>query len=238
MSILEQILEVKRKEITLLKQNRRVKEYDDSSLLYKPTLSLINTIRKSRDISIIAEVKKASYAISVITDEQFFKGSIDHLHDIALIKNKPLLRKDFIIDESQVFQARENGADAILLICEALEKESIRKLTKTAQLLGMDVLLELHAIDQISKIDFSLNKLIGVNNRDLTTFITDLKTTEEIRRQLPDDILLVSESGINCKDDIARVRDAGCDAVLVGEHFIRSASIGGALREMKEWCRG
>ena len=139
MSILEQILEVKRKEITLLKQNRRVKEYDDSSLLYKPTLSLINTIRKSRDISIIAEVKKASPskgifidnfdhldiaveyfkngadAISVITDEQFFKGSIDHLHDIALIKNKPLLRKDFIIDESQVCQARVNGAGVIRL---------------------------------------------------------------------------------------------------------------------------
>ncbi|MBK6679598.1 MAG: indole-3-glycerol-phosphate synthase [Ignavibacteriales bacterium] len=262
MSILEQILEVKRREIAVLKQNRPVKEYDDSSLLYKPTLSLINTIRKSRDISIIAEVKKrvlqkgfllitliisisqlnilknGADAISVITDEQFFKGSIDHLHDIALIKNKPLLRKDFIIDETQIFQARENGADAVLLICEALTKESIRKLTKTAQLLGMEVLLELHSIDQIAKIDFSLNKLIGVNNRDLTTFITDLKTTEEIRRQLPDDILLVSESGIKSKDDIARVRDAGCDAVLVGEHFIRSVSIGGALREMKEWCKG
>lgn len=262
MSILEQILEVKRKETAVLKENRPVKEYDDSSLLYKPTLSLINTIRKSRNISIIAEVKKASPskgifidnfdhldiaveyfkngadAISVITDEQFFMGSIDHLHEIALIKNKPLLRKDFIIDETQIFQARENGADAVLLICEALEKESIRKLTKTAQLLGMEVLLELHAIDQISKIDFSLNKLIGVNNRDLTTFVTDLKTTEEIRRRLPDDILLVSESGIKSKDDITRVRDAGCDAVLVGEHFIRSASIGGALREMKEWCRG
>jgi indole-3-glycerol phosphate synthase len=262
LNILEQILEVKRKEVALLKQNRTVKEYDDSSLFYKPTLSLINSINNNPDISIIAEVKKASPskgvflqnfdhldiaveyfkngadAISVITDEQFFQGSIDFLNDIALIKNKPLLRKDFIIDDTQIFQARENGADAVLLICEVLTKESIRKLTKTAQMLGMEVLLELHSIDQISKIDFSLNKLIGVNNRDLTTFITDLKTTEQIRKELPDDIILVSESGISSKDDIKRVKDAGCDAVLAGERFIRSSSIGGALKEMKEWCKG
>jgi indole-3-glycerol phosphate synthase len=264
MNFLEKILEVKQQEVSALKQNRTIKEYDEFSLFYKPTTSLIKTIRKNKNISIIAEIKKASPskgvlienfdhidiaqkyfrngvdAISIVTDEQYFQGSIEYLNEIAQfnrLKAKPLLRKDFIIDDLQIFQAKENGADAILLICEILTKQSIRKLTKTAQLLGMEVLLELHDPDQLDKIDFSLNNLIGVNNRNLDSFVTDLGTTEEVKKLLPDDIVLVSESGINGKDDIHRIKDAGCDAVLIGTYFIQSGSIEQSLSDMIAWCK-
>lgn len=261
MNILEKIIAAKRDEIALLKKEVRVREYDELDLFYKPSISLIETIKSTNDISIIAEIKKASPskgvinedfdhlaigkaylengadAISILTDEKFFQGSIKYLADIARIKTKPLLRKDFIIDEIQILQAKENGADAILLICEALSKTEVRKLTLTAQSMGLEVLLELHSAKQLDKIDPAIHPLVGVNNRDLESFKVDLKVTEEIRKLIPDDILLVSESGINSADDIKMIRDSGCDAILAGEHFMRSNSIAASLNEMKSWCR-
>lgn len=261
MNILEKIIAVKRDEIALLKKEVRVREYDELDLFYKPSISLIETIKSTNDISIIAEIKKASPskgvinedfdhlaigkaylangadAISILTDEKFFQGSIKYLADIARIKTKPLLRKDFIIDEIQILQAKENGADAILLICEALSKTEVRKLTLTAQSMGLEVLLELHSAKQLDKIDPAIHPLVGVNNRDLESFKVDLKVTEKIRKLIPDDILLVSESGINSADDIKMIRDSGCDAILAGEHFMRSNSIAESLNEMKAWCR-
>ncbi|MCA0386900.1 MAG: indole-3-glycerol phosphate synthase TrpC [Bacteroidetes bacterium] len=261
MNILEKIIAVKRDEIALLKKEVRVREYDELDLFYKPSISLIETIKNTNDISIIAEIKKASPskgvinedfdhlaigkaylangadAISILTDEKFFQGSIKYLADIARIKTKPLLRKDFIIDEIQILQAKENGADAILLICEALSKTEVRKLTLTAQSMGLEVLLELHSAKQLDKIDPAIHPLVGVNNRDLESFKVDLKVTEKIRKLIPDDILLVSESGINSADDIKMIRNSGCDAILAGEHFMRSNSIAESLNEMKSWCR-
>lgn len=261
MNILEKIIAVKRDEIALLKKEIKVREYDELDLFYKPSISLIETIISTNDISIIAEIKKASPskgvinedfdhlaigkaylangadAISILTDEKFFQGSIKYLADIARIKTKPLLRKDFIIDEIQILQAKENGADAILLICEALSKTEVRKLTLTAQSMGLEVLLELHSAKQLDKIDPAIHPLVGVNNRDLESFKVDLKVTEKIRKLIPDDILLVSESGINSADDIKMIRNSGCDAILAGEHFMRSNSIAESLNEMKSWCR-
>jgi len=261
MNILEKIIAAKREEVTLLKKGMSVKEYDELDLFYKPAISLVETIRSSKDISIIAEIKKASPskgviiedfdhqkiakiyleseadAISILTDNKFFQGDINYLSDIARIKTKPLLRKDFIIDEIQILQAKESGADAVLLICEALTKAEVKKLTLTAQSMGLEVLLELHSENQLEKFDPHIHPLVGVNNRDLETFKVDLGVTEKIRRLIPEDISLVSESGIKSENDIKMIKDAGCNAILVGEHFMRSSSIQESLKEMKTWCK-
>ncbi|KAB2909093.1 MAG: indole-3-glycerol phosphate synthase TrpC [Ignavibacteriaceae bacterium] len=222
--------------------------------------SLIGKIREAKGVAIIAEVKKASpskgiiredfdhraiageylrngaSAVSVLTDRQFFRGEIRFLEDIARFKTAPILRKDFIIDELQIEEAHANGADAILLISEILTKDEIARLTHFAYKIGLEVLLELHTPSQLDKIDFSLNGLIGVNNRDLETFVTDLNTTETVAKLLPRGVTLVSESGISAPEHIKRIRDAGCKAVLVGEHFMRQTSPGAALADMRKWC--
>ncbi len=259
MSFLDKILEVKRREVAALRLKQRIREYPPGHLFHSPRFELEEEIKKSSGIAVIAEVKKASpskgvlredfdhlsiasdymgngaSALSILTDREFFQGDISFLSDIARLKTRPLLRKDFIIDELQIVEAREAGADAILLISEALTKEEIAKLTRYAHSLSLGVLLELHSPDQLGKIDFGLNTLIGVNNRDLVTFSTDLATTEKISGLVPAGVTLVSESGIRTRGDITRVMNAGAKAVLVGEHFMRQSSPGEALAEMKSW---
>ena len=259
MNILEQILEVKKEEVAALKKRMSINSFKDSRFFNQIGLSLYNSL-SGKTISIIAEIKKASPskgiiredfnhlkiaeiyfqqsvdAVSVLTDEKFFQGNISFLKDIAMIKQAPLLRKDFIIDEYQIFEAKANGADLILLICEALTKIQIRDLTQTALETGLEVLLELHSHEQLKKIDFELNKIIGVNNRNLEDFSVDLYTTYNIAKHLPDDVMLVSESGISKKEDIDLLRNSGANAVLVGEHLMRSPNIFDKLKELKEWC--
>ncbi len=261
MSFLDKILEVKRREVAALRLKQRIREYPPGHLFHSPRFELEEEIKKSSGIAVIAEVKKASpskgvlredfdrlsiasaymgngaSALSILTDREFFQGDISFLSDIARLKTRPLLRKDFIIDELQIVEAREAGADAILLISEALTKEEIAKLTRYAHSLSLGVLLELHSPGQLGKIDFGLNTLIGVNNRDLITFSTDLATTEKISGLVPAGVTLVSESGIRTKDDVRRVMNAGAKAVLVGEHFMRQSSPGEALAEMKRWAQ-
>lgn len=259
MSFLDKILEVKRREVAALRAKRKIREYPYGHLFHAPRLGFLEEIKKTPGIAVIAEVKKASpskgvlredfdhvaiandymnngaSALSILTDREFFQGSVGFLADIAAFRNCPLLRKDFIIDELQIVEAREAGADAILLISEALTKEEIAKLTRYAYSLGLGVLLELHSPDQLAKIDFGLNSLIGVNNRDLATFNTDLATTEKISSLVPAGITLVSESGIRTESDVKRVMNAGARAVLVGEYFMRQPAPGEALAEMKKW---
>ncbi len=259
MSFLKKILAEKQSEVAMLRGRYTESDFSNSPFYNKPTLSLINEIQNSACPVLIAEVKKASpskgllrenfnhidiarsyfaggaSAISVLTDRKFFQGDISFLTDIAEFKTKPILRKDFIIDDCQILEARAAGADAILLISEAMTTEKIASLTKCAHRLGLEVLLELHSIDQLNKIDFSLNRLIGVNNRNLRTFETNIETTLTARKELPPDILLVSESGIAGRDAVHRVIDAGCDAVLVGEHFMRQENIDAALAEFMGW---
>ena len=158
------------------------------------------------------------------------------MNDIARIKSIPVLRKDFIIDEYQIFEAKSNGADAVLLISEILSENQIAELTDAASELGLAVLLEMHSESQLSKIDLSRNKIIGINNRDLTKFKTDLKTTELISKKIDDDVILVSESGIKNKDDIDFIKTINVDAVLTGEHFMSADNIGDSLRQMNEYC--
>jgi indole-3-glycerol phosphate synthase len=260
MSILDKIIAVKKQEVQFLHEHFKLSDFEASDLFRGKVFSLTESIRAAEGIGIIAEVKKASpskgllredfdpvaiaslYAdnavsgISVLTDKTFFQGDVAYLNAIARNKKCPLLRKDFIIDEYQIFEARANGADAILLISEALEKEEIARFTKTAYGLGLEVLLELHSEEQLSKIDRGLNKLIGVNNRNLNTFVTDIETTIRLRNMLPPDITIVSESGIGDPGTLERVKAEGCNAVLVGEYFIKQNDIGQAVRDLKERC--
>jgi len=259
-NILHDIVEAKKEEVKLLKRDFTYKRFADSEFFEKNSLSFFNALNNKNRISIIAEIKKASPskglllenfdhikiasiyfeneadAISILTDKNFFQGNIKYLNDIAKIKSAPLLRKDFIIDEFQIFETKSNGADAILLISEILSENQIKELTQAAQEHYMDVLLELHSSEQISKIDFSINKIIGINNRDLSNFNVDIKTTHKISELLPDDILIVSESGIRNKNDIDFLKTTNTSAVLVGEHFMKSKNIAEALKEFKEYC--
>ncbi|MCF8240722.1 MAG: indole-3-glycerol phosphate synthase TrpC [Melioribacteraceae bacterium] len=260
MKILDEIIEVKKEEVKILRSKYTLSSFSDSEYFSKPGLSISAKIRSEENISIIAEIKKASpskgtirdnfnhmqvadayinagvSAISVLTDVNFFQGSIKFLNDIAGIKQIPLLRKDFIIDEYQVLEAKSNGADFVLLICEVLSKMQINDLTHAAIENDLEVLLELHSDNQLEKIDFTLNKLIGVNNRNLKDFSVDLKTTKLIKDNLPSDILVVSESGIGNESDIKFLKTSDIDAVLVGEHFMRSENIENSVNEMKRWC--
>ncbi len=260
MSILTEILETKKDEIAKLKKRYSINDFKGMDFFKEKSLSFSTLARSSKNISIIAEIKKASpskglirenfdhlsiaktyfsqsvNAVSILTDKKYFLGDINFLNEIARIKKDPILRKDFIIDEIQVYEAKANGADLILLICEALSKNQINDLTNLADEIGLEVLLELHSEDQINKVDFDKNKIIGVNNRNLNDFSVDLSTTQKISKHLPDDILLVSESGISKKEDIDFLRKADVNAILVGEHLMRSNNIGTKLKELKDWC--
>lgn len=258
--ILAQIVEVKIDEVKKLKRDFTISRFSDSEYYSKQCLNFEKALRKKEAISIIAEVKKASPSkgiirkdfnplsiadiymensidvISVLTDEQFFKGNISYLHEIAKYKSVPLLRKDFIINEYQVYEAKANGADAILLITEILSENQIEELSKATFELGMKVLLELHNEDQLNKINFSLNKIIGINNRDLKNFTVDLDTTKSISEQINDDVIIVSESGINEKKDLDFLKTTKTNAVLIGEHFMKANNIASSLKEMQEYC--
>ncbi len=191
-------------------------------------------IRADFDPLSIAETYQENGAtcLSVLTDEKFFLG---HLRFLALIREAvslPLLRKDFICDPYQIYEARAAGADAILLIAACLELGELRDFHAQAEELGLDVLLEVHDEREMEIALKTDCTLIGVNNRDLRSFVTDLDTTCRLARMLPADRLLVAESGINTRADVERLRLAGAGAFLVGESLMREADIGLKLREL------
>lgn len=187
----------------------------------------VGTIVETFDPVLIAKAYESAgaHAVSVLTDEQFFKGSISYLAKIREAITLPLLRKDFIIHEAQIFEAVCAGADAILLIVAALEPAQLAALYKTAVDFQLDVLVEVHTL---AELDAALDieaKLIGINNRNLVTFEVNLETTEELSEQAPEDVLLVSESGIKTPRDAKRVLDCGCNAILVGETLMRADDV-------------
>jgi len=259
MNILEEIIEHKKEEVKKLRQKYSVSSFREIGFFEKPTLKLKNFISPN-SLGIIAEIKKASpskgiiredfnhlkiaeiyfdeevSAVSILTDENFFKGTIQYLQDIAAIKQRPLLKKDFIIDEHQIYEAKAFGADIILLISEILSNSQIDELTCAAKEIGLDVLLELHSEKQLDKINFALNDLIGVNNRNLEDFSVNLETTKRLAEKLPDGILLISESGISKKEDIDFLKTTKTKALLVGEHLMASKDIRESLKQLKEWC--
>jgi indole-3-glycerol phosphate synthase len=167
--------------------------------------------------------------ISVLTDESYFQGRIEYLSQIRAAVGLPVLRKDFILDTYQVVEARAAGADAVLLIAECLDDCSLRKLFNEACELGMTPLVELYQPEHLQRVFDAGATLIGVNNRDLHTFTVDLEHTIRMRERVPDQCVLVGESGIKTHDDVQRLEAAGVDAILVGESLMREPGIGAAV---------
>lgn len=209
--------------------------------------------RDDGPIKLIAEVKKASpsaglireefdppsiasaYAghgarcLSVLTDKPHFQGSLEYLREARAACDLPVLRKDFILDEHQLVEARVAGADAVLLIAECLAPSQLKELHALATELGLTALVELYEPENLRPVLDSGAKLVGVNNRNLHTFEVDLEHCIRLHEELPDEIVFVGESGIRTHDDAERLRTAGVDAMLVGESLMRQADIGAAV---------
>ncbi len=210
-----------------------------------------------RTLSLIAEVKRASpsagliaenfepveiarryeaagaNAISVLTDERFFQGHLDHLIAVRESVDLPVLRKDFVLEDVQIYEAAAAGADAILLIVAALRQDELERLLDVATACQMDALVEVHTLEEMDRALTTDAAIIGINNRDLTTFRVDLATTEELSEQVPPGVLLVSESGLRTAEDSRRVRASGVDAILVGEALMRSENVAKQVSELK-----
>lgn len=245
---LREILASKRREAELLRP--RLAELRRAALARNEFRSLARALERRPDASlgIIAEVKQASPsvgniadaagfhpaaiartyaeggadAVSVLTDAPFFGGRLEHLNEARRSADgRPILRKDFIVDEAQVFEAGAMGADAILLIVAALSDDDLHRFNDAAAACQLDVLTEVHTLEEMERALEMGASLIGINNRDLTTFQTDLATTEELAEEAPADVTIVSESGIFTAADARRARDAGADALLVGEALMR-----------------
>ena len=193
-------------------------------------------IRENFDPEEIAANYSANGAacLSVLTEEDFFDGSLEYLSAIRVVTGLPLLRKDFIFDDYQVFEAADAGADCILLIAAMLEPSRLNELMLLAYSLGLDVLVEVHDEKELEAVIDLDVRLLGVNNRNLRTFETSLETSVRLARALPREIVLVSESGIRTPQDIAYLKAAGYHAFLIGEEFMRSEDEGRALRELVE----
>ena len=249
--ILDQILATKKAEVAAAQQAVSVETLKKQCRDASATRGFAAKLRQSsaNGTAIIAEVKKGSPSkgiiradfdpvaiarsyerggascLSVLTDEQYFYGSLDYLGQIRSQVGLPLLRKDFIIDLYQVFQARAAGADAILLIAAALNDQMLRELAELATQLQLDTLLEVHDADELERALKLPVDLIGINNRNLQTFVTDLSVTEQLAGQIPPQQLAVAESGIHQRSDIDRLQRAGAGAFLIGESLMREADI-------------
>ncbi len=218
-----------------------------------PPRDFFSALSAGGPIRLIAEVKKASPSkgviradfdpveiaktyeqhgascLSVLTDREYFQGSLDDLAAVRGAVQLPLLRKDFILDAYQIYQARAHGADAVLLIAECLDDCNLRKLHNLAVSLQMSPLVELYEPQNLQRVFDAGVTLIGINNRDLRTFEVDLEHTLRMRALVPDECVLVSESGIRTRADVERLQSAGVDAILVGETFMASGDIGAAV---------
>jgi indole-3-glycerol phosphate synthase len=211
---------------------------------------------RGKGLKLIAEVKKASpskgvlcpdfkpvelaqtyerngaAAISVLTESKYFQGSLEHLTAIREKVNIPLLRKDFIFDEYQLYESAVNGADAILLITALLEKETMESFLELGESLKLDCLVEVHNEEELTRALLAGARIIGINNRDLNTFKTNINTTRRLRMPIPEDTIVVSESGINTSDDIKKIKECKVDAVLVGEALVTARDIPAKMREL------
>jgi indole-3-glycerol phosphate synthase len=190
-------------------------------------------IRRNADPSIIAKAYEAAgaSAVSVLTEEGYFDGSLDDLRSVRQAISLPILRKDFIFEQYQVYESAAAGADAILLIVAALDDESLRRLRHTAEdELGLDALVEVHTREEMGRATNSGAKLIGVNNRNLETFEVSLDTSARLAPMGEDNALLISESGIESADDIQLLYDLGYRGFLIGESVMRAADPGEALK--------
>lgn len=191
-------------------------------------------IRPGFDPSAIAELyeRKPVSALSVLTEEDFFQGSLSFLGTVRKATSKPLLRKDFIFDEYQIYESKANHADALLLIAAVLERTQAQEYLHLAGELGMGVLFEIHNEKDLEKALMIKADIIGINNRDLTTLKIDLSTTLRLKRDIPEDRIVVSESGIGNRDDVIKLMDIGIAAILVGTSLMAASNIGAKIDEL------
>jgi indole-3-glycerol phosphate synthase len=260
-SVLARILAHKRTEVERQQIKIPLAVLRERAAQAPPVRDFATALRQPGRVGLIAEVKKASpsrgvlrenfdhlelarcyadngaAAISVLTDVRFFQGSLKYLQGIRGLSAEipPLLRKDFLIDPYQVYEARSYGADAVLLIVAALDDATLSTLLELTHSLGMAALVEVHTAAELTRALAAGARIVGVNNRDLHTFTTQLETTEELAALLPPGIsrpVLVSESGIHRAADVARLRQSGVDAVLVGEALVTAPDTAERVREL------
>jgi indole-3-glycerol phosphate synthase len=256
-SILDHIVASKRREIDAARARASDRQLEDSVCEAPAIRDFRAALEAPGGIQVIAEVKKASpsagvlradfdpvaiartysrhgaAALSVLTDAPFFQGQLAYLSAIRAAVAPPLLRKDFILDRYQLLEARAAGADAVLLIAEILPDAELWRLLQEAHQLGLQALVELYEADNLPRVLDSGARLIGINNRDLRTFVTRLEHTLDLLPQLPAACCVVSESGIRTRQDVLRLEAAGVRAVLVGETLMRAADVGAQLDELR-----
>ncbi len=255
-TILDEIVESKKREVEAARRRMPLEELEAQAAEAPPVRNFRQALAGPGPIRMIAEVKKASPSagviradfdpiaiarsyqahgascLSVLTDVPYFQGHLSYLARIRASVVIPLLRKDFLIDEYQVVEARMAGADAILLIAEILDNRQLVTLQNRARDLGMSTLVEFHDPANLPRVLASGADLVGINNRDLHRFVTDLEQTLRLRDQIPADVVLVSESGIRNRQDVERLEAAGVSAILVGETLMRAPDIGQAVEEL------
>ena len=253
MNILDEIVSHKKKEVASRKELYPTPLLEKSPFFDGETVSLSRYIKREDKSGIIAEFKRKSpskpsinlyadveevsvsymqagaSALSILTDTFFFGGKSEDLTTARRYNFCPILRKDFIIDEYQIIEARSIGADAILLISEILTKEEVKSLTALAHSLQMEVLMEVHSEIQLDKYEGNIN-LIGVNNRNLDTFVTDIQSSKDLYAKLPSEVTKISESGIHRVDDIHALKTIGYEGFLIGERFMATANPGEACQ--------
>ncbi len=253
--ILNKIIEEKKKELKNSKSSDSLQEVRkkvgdaENNRGFKKSLA-------NDSINIIAEIKKASpskgiiredfnpveiakiyqdngaVAISVLTDKNFFQGDIQYLNQIRKSVSLPLLRKDFIIDEYQLYEAKAFGADAVLLIAAILDKNQLSEYLGLSKEIGLENLVEVHSFKDLEKTIYCEAEIIGINNRDLQTFEVSLKTTFDLAKEIPGNKVIVSESGINTHVDILSLQKSGVNAFLIGEALMKEKDIGKKLKEL------
>lgn len=252
--ILERIVATKHQEVEVLR--KRVGELRTGVVDVPPALDFRRCLKASESVAVIAEIKRRSpgagairpdldplrlapsyeshgaSALSVLTDSEYFGGSLEDLQVARDLVDIPILRKDFIVDEAQIFEARIAGADAILLIVSILDDDRIRDFRVLAEELGMSALVEAHSRDEVERALASGARLLGVNNRDLRTFEARIDVTLGLAAHVSSDVVLVSESGIHTADDVVALAKTGVDAVLVGESLLRQTNPGEGLSNL------
>lgn len=255
-TVLDRIVANKREEIALVKKRRDLQSLRDAVGHAPPVRDFLGALRGHNEVRLIAEVKKASpskgvirpsfhpvqiaeayeaggaAALSVLTDEPFFQGRLDYLTDVRDHVALPVLRKDFILEEYQVLEARVAGADAVLLIAECLPGNELADLYQCIRSLGMTALIELYDPNHLQRVLDTGTKLVGVNNRDLNTFAVDLEHVIRMRPHVPSDVTLVAESGIFYHEDVERLELAGINAILVGESLMRQEDVKKAVIQL------
>ncbi|PJC48202.1 MAG: indole-3-glycerol phosphate synthase [Candidatus Omnitrophica bacterium CG_4_9_14_0_2_um_filter_42_8] len=256
-NFLQDIITLKRKEIETLKSKRPITEFIDSKRLLRGIRPFKEAISSGDGLNLIAEIKKKSpsfgknffrkldiagianiykregaKAMSVLTDKKFFSGSILHINEVKRAIDLPVLRKDFIIDEYQVYESRYFGADAILLIARILSVDQIKSFMHLAKNINMDVIVEIHNENDLEKALLASPDIIGINNRDLDTLEISIENTLRLITKIPKEIVTISESGISSNVDIEKIKDTEINAVLIGAAFLESGDIAARVREV------